>query len=318
MELLPAIPRIGGMRASWSKRVVSIAAVWVAVAMPSEGFTQSPAATGSVAAPMVGVDGKPLAFAAASVRRNVSGTESCDAEHLYVTGDGFRMTRCPLIVALFMAYVPADGAFMGFSTDGRVVGVPDWMKSELYDIDARVDEADMAAWKDPAKQKEMMRAMLQLLLKERCKLAVHREMPERPVYALVVGKNGPKFQEAKSIESAAILKEHPNVGAVPGGGGMFSMGANGSMDFYATPISSLAVVLSNKAGRVVVNKTGLTGRYDIKLEMQQPGSAAADGTQNPGASIFTIVQEQLGLRLESAKEPVETLVIDHVERPAEN
>ena len=55
-----------------------------------------------------------------------------------------------------------------------------------------------------------------------------------------------------------------------------------------------------------------------KLEMQQPGAAAADGTQNPEASIFTIVQEQLGLRLESTKEPVETLVIDHVERPAEN
>ncbi len=294
------------------------AAVWMAVAMPSEVLAQSPAVTGSVATPMVGADGKPLAFAAASVRRNVSGTESCDAEHLYLTGNGFRMTRCPLIVALFMAYVPADGSFMGLSTDGRVVGAPDWMKSELYDIDARVDEADMAAWKDPAVQKEMMHAMLQSLLKERCKLAVHREMPERPVYALVVGKNGPKFQEAKSVESAAILKEHPNVGAVPGGGGMFSMGANGSVDFYATPISSLAVVLSNKAGRVVVDKTGLTGRYDIKLEMQQPEPAAADGTQNPGASIFTIVQEQLGLRLESAKEPVETLVIDHVERPAEN
>jgi uncharacterized protein (TIGR03435 family) len=318
MELLSAVPRIGDMRASWSRSVVLSAAVWVALAMPAGMLAQSPAVPGSAAAPVVGADGKPLGFAAASVRRNVSGTESCDAEHLYLTGDGFRMTRCPLIVALFMAYVPADGSFMGFSTDGRVVGVPDWMKSELYDIDARVDEADMAAWKDPAKQKEMMHAMLQLLLKERCRLAVHREMPERPVYALVVAKNGPKFQEAKSIESAAILKEHPNVGAVPGGGGMFSMGANGSMDFYATPISSLAVVLSNKAGRVVMDKTGLTGRYDIKLEMPQPGPAATDGTQNPGASIFTIVQEQLGLRLESAKEPVETLVIDHVERPAEN
>jgi uncharacterized protein (TIGR03435 family) len=318
MELLPAVRRIAGMRASWNKSLVLIAAVWLVVPMPSEGLAQSPAVPGSVASPMVGADGKPVAFAAASVRRNVSGTESCDPEHLYVTDDGFRMTRCPLIVALFMAYVPADGAFMGFSTDGRVVGVPDWMKSELYDIDARVDEADMAAWKDPAKQREMMRAMLQSLLMERCKLAVHREMPERPVYALVVAKNGPKFQEAKSVESAAILKEHPNAGAVPGGGGMFSMGANGSVDFYATPISSLAVVLSNKAGRVVVNKTGLTGRYDIELEMPQPGPAAADGTQNPGASIFTIVQEQLGLRLESTKEPVETLVIDHVERPAEN
>jgi len=99
---------------------------------------------------------------------------------------------------------------------------------------------------------------------------------------------------------------------------MFTLKGHGSVDFYAVPIPTLAVVLSNKAGRVVVDKTGLTGRYDIKLEMPQPGEDGAGGAQDPGMSIFTVVQEQLGLRLESAKEPVETLVIDHVERPTEN
>jgi uncharacterized protein (TIGR03435 family) len=68
----------------------------------------------------------------------------------------------------------------------------------------------------------------------------------------------------------------------------------------------------------VVDKTGLTGTYDIKLEMLQPEPTAADGAQDPVPSIFTMVQEQLGLKLESTKENVETLVIDHVERPAEN
>jgi uncharacterized protein (TIGR03435 family) len=72
------------------------------------------------------------------------------------------------------------------------------------------------------------------------------------------------------------------------------------------------------AGRLVVDKTGLTGTYDIKLQMMPPGPPAADGAQDPGPSIFTVVQEQLGLRLESAKGRVETLVIDHAERPAEN
>jgi uncharacterized protein (TIGR03435 family) len=286
--------------------------------MPLGAPAQGPAVPGAAALPMAGADGNLLGFAAASVRRNVSGTESCDPEHLYVTGDGFHMANCPLIVALVMAYVPADGAFMGFSTDGRVVGAPDWMKSELYDIDARVDEADMAAWQNPAKQKEMMHAMLQSLLVERCKLAVHREMPEKPAYALVVAKGGPKFHEAKSLEPAAILKDHPDVAAVPGGGGMFALRAGGSVDFYATPMATVAVVLSNKAGRVVVNKTGLTGRYDIKLAMPQAGQSAPDGAQDPGASIFTVVQEQLGLKLEPAKEKVETLAIDHVERPTEN
>jgi uncharacterized protein (TIGR03435 family) len=286
--------------------------------MPGGVLAQSPAGPRPAAGSGVSAEVKPLGFAVASVRRNVSGVGQCDPEHLHLTDDGFVMRNCPLIAALFMAYVPADGAALGFSTDGRVVGAPDWMRSEKYDIDARVDEADMAAWQQPAKQKEMLHAMMQSLLVERCKLTVHREMREKPVYALLVGNNGPKFQEAKSVESAAILKEHPNVGAVPGGGGMVVFGAAGSMELYGAPVETLAIVLSNKAGRVVVDRTGLTGRYDIKLEMPQPGPAAEDGAQDPEASIFTVVQEQLGLRLESAKDSVETLVVDHVERPAEN
>jgi uncharacterized protein (TIGR03435 family) len=309
--------RICDMCASWNRSLLFLAAAWVAAAMPLGVLAQSPAEQGAVARPAVGADGKPLAFAVASVRRNVSGTGACDPEHLYLTADGFRMTNCPLFAALIMAYVPADGSALGFSTDGRVVGAPDWMKSEKYDIDARVDEADMATWQNPATQKEMLHQMLQSLLAERCKLAVHREMRDKPVYALVVGKGGPKFQKAKSVESAAILAKHPNVGAIPGGG-MFAPGAGGSMELYGVQMATLAVVLSNKTGRPVVDKTGLTGAYDIKLEMAQPGPSAEDGTQDPVPSIFTMVQEQLGLRLESVKGSVETLVIDHVERPAEN
>jgi uncharacterized protein (TIGR03435 family) len=192
------------------------------------------------------------------------------------------------------------------------------MKSERYDIDARIDQADMAAWKNPATQKERLHEMMQSLLAERCKMAVHREMRDEPVYALVVGKNGPKFREAETVLPAAILAKHPNVGAIPGGGGMFAPGAGGSMELYGVPMETLAVVLSNMAGRLVVDKTGLTGIYDIELEMMQPGPPAEDGTQDSAPSIFTMVQEQLGLRLEAAKASVETLVIDHVERPSEN
>ena len=307
------------MCASRNRSLLFVAAMWVAAAMPLGVLAQSPAEQGTVARPTVGANGKPLAFAVASLRRNVSGTGSCDPEHLNLTANGFRMANCPLIVALFMAYVPADGSVLGFSIAGRMVqGAPDWMKSEKYDIDARIDEADMAAWQNPATQKEMMHAMLQSLLAERCKMAVHREMRDKPVYALGVGKGGPKFQEAQSVESAAILAKHPNVGAIPGGGGMFAPGAGGSMELYGVQMKTLAVVLSNMAGRPVVDKTGLTGAYDIKLERTQPGPSAEDGTQDSVPSIFTMVQEQLGLRLEPAKGSVETLVIDHVERPAEN
>jgi len=285
--------------------------------MPFAVLAQNSAGQGAAARPGVGADGKPLAFAVDSVRKNVSGTGSCDPGHLYLAADGFRMRNCPLMAALFMAYVPADGSTLGFATDGRVVGAPDWMRSERYDIDARIDPADMAAWQNPAAQKEMLHFMMQSLLAERCKLAVHREMRDKPVYVLVVAKGGPKFQQAKSVESAAILAQHPNVGSIPGGG-MFASGAGGSMELYGIPIATLTVVLSNRAGRTVVDKTGLTGAYDIKLTATQPGTSAENGTQDPPPSIFTMVQEQLGLRLESAKATVETLVIDHVERPAEN
>jgi uncharacterized protein (TIGR03435 family) len=83
-------------------------------------------------------------------------------------------------------------------------------------------------------------------------------------------------------------------------------------------MGTLALVLSQPAERPVVDKTGLTGKYDIKLEMAQQGPPAGDSPQDPGPSIFTVVQEQLGLKLEPAKDEVETLVIDHVERPSEN
>jgi len=298
------------MCASWSKSLLLLVVVWVAAAMPSGVLAQSLAVPGA--------DGKPLAFTVASVRRNVSGTGSCDPEHLYLTDDGFRMTNCPMIAALFMAYVPANGSAFGFSTEGRVVGAPDWMTSERYDINARIDEADLAAWREPATKKEMLHAMMQALLAERCKLAAHREMRDKPVYTLVVGKNGPKLQKAESVAPSGILAKHPNAGAIPGGGGMVTFGAGGSMELYGASLETLAIVLSNMAGRLVVDKTGLTGTYDIKLQMMQPGPPAVGDAQDSGPSIFTVVQEQLGLRLESAKGTVETLVIDHVERPTEN
>ena len=130
------------------------------------------------------------------------------------------------------------------------------------------------------------------------------------------GEERVKLQLAKSVSPTAILEEHPSAGAVPGGGGMVIFGTGGSLQLYGVPIETLAIVLSNMAGRPVVDKTGLTGRYDIHLE--QPKALATDGTEEFRTSIFTTVQEQLGLRMESAKEPVEVLVIDRVERPSEN
>jgi len=269
----------------------------------------------------VGADGKPPTFAVASIRRNISGNGNCGPPMSYATADGFHMTNCALILALMTAYVPANGNELEFFAmmSSRILGAPDWLLADRYDIDARIGEADMAAWQKPTTQKEMLRAMLQSLLVERCKLAVHRETKDKPIYALVVGKSGPKFKAAESTVPAAILAKHPGVVPIPSDGGMIGPGEKpGSVNLYGAPMGTLALVLSQPAERPVVDKTGLTGKYDIKLEMMPQGPQAADGTQDPGASIFTVVQEQLGLKLESGKDEVEILVIDHMERPTEN
>lgn len=227
------------------------------------------------------------------------------------------MVNCTLEAVLFFAEVPSDGTTLGFSTKGRTIGVPEWMSSEKYDINARLEEADLPAWQNPATQKQMFHTLLEALLAQRCKLVVHREMRERPVYDLVIAKNGPKLQKAASTSLADIGAKHPEAGAVPGASGMFALGRDNSVALYGVSLRTLATLLSNRAGRPVVDKTGLTGLYDIHLDPPQPSPDAVD-TPDGGSSIFTTLQEQLGLKLESAKEPVEILVIDSIDRPSEN
>jgi uncharacterized protein (TIGR03435 family) len=168
--------------------------------------------------------------------------------------------------------------------------------------------------------------MLQALLAERLNLQVHRETKELPIYALVIAKNGPKFQEGKLGDT------YPNgfkgLNGAPVGAGMMRMGA-GEWTGQGIPIANLVGSLSRRLGRTVVDKTGLTGKYDFTLRWtpddnpvspKEPGGApdAAALPDSSGPSIFTALQEQLGLKLESQKGPVETIVIDHVERPSQN
>lgn len=300
------------MHASAIRSLFFAVAMGIAVTPSLSVHAQTLAAPVESPNPAVRENGTPLTFAVASVRRNITGTGSCDPEHFMILPDGFHMANCPLLAVLFFAEVPSDGTTLGFSTSGRTVGAPEWMSSEKYDIEARLEEADRAAWQNPTAQKKMFPTLLQALLEERCKLAVHRELRVRPVYDLVIAKNGPKLSSAESTLPADILAKHPGVGVVPGSGGMFAVGAGGSMALYGVSMRTLSTVLSNRAGRLVVDKTGLTGLYDIHLDAPEPH------TDETGSYIFTMLQEQFGLKLVSAKEQVETLVIDHIERPSEN
>jgi uncharacterized protein (TIGR03435 family) len=184
---------------------------------------------------------------------------------------------------------------------------------DQYDIEAKVSEADLAEWHKPAAQNAMLQAMLQTMLADRLKLVVHRETKEVPVYWLVVGKGGPKFKEANPAEA------HEGI-TLPNGGGTVVPEDGGHMiHFYAVSMTSLAPVLSNSAGRPVQDKTGLTGKYDLRMPNPSMPPPSADGgaAADPQSSVVTSM-EDLGLKLVPEKGQVETLVIDHVERPSEN
>jgi uncharacterized protein (TIGR03435 family) len=185
------------------------------------------------------------------------------------------------------------------------------VRTEIYDIDAKVPEANLAAWQNPAAQPAMLRTMMQAMLADRCKLVVHRGSKEVAVYSLMVGKNGPK------LKAAVPGDPHPGAVPLPGGGEFLPNDGTGAASFYDAPISALAVVLSNLAGRPVEDKTGRTGRYDMSFRRPRPGAPSTESEPNPPPTIFEVA-ESFGLKLEPAKTSVETLNIDHIEKPSEN
>jgi bla regulator protein blaR1 len=195
--------------------------------------------------------------------------------------------------------------------DFQITGGPGWIGSDRYDISTKAEGEGQIT-------PEQLRPMMQALLADRFKLTFHRETKEMPVYALVVGKNGPKMHESERHEDAE------------GRGGTQIRMSRGQITAQAMSMAMLANQLSNRLGRNVLDKTGLTGNYDFTLEftpegMQPMGMPPREGgadapppVDSPGPSIFTAVQDQLGLKLESQKGPVEILILDRIERPSEN
>ncbi|HXC96860.1 MAG TPA: TIGR03435 family protein [Edaphobacter sp.] len=262
---------------------------------------------------------KPMAFDVASIRRNVDNIGTCSPDQIEPAQNGFHMTNCPLINAVGAAYVPTSGNPLDYLVQQRIVGMPKELSQERYNIEARIADSDAEAWRDPAQRRAMLHTMMQTLLAERCKLVVHREMRERPTYAMVVAKNGPKLKDPEPSAAEAIRADHPDAVGVPGGSGFFVRGGqNGHIDIYGATTGTLALLLSGPAGRPVVDKTGLTGIYDMHLDMGQAGPPAADGSADLGPSVFSSLQEQLGLKLESQRDQVEYLVIDRIDPPSPN
>lgn len=193
---------------------------------------------------------------------------------------------------------------------------PEWLKDARYDIVA----------KGPAgTRRDQLPQMMQTLLAERFKLQVHRETREISGLALVAGKNGPKLKEAPAESGDGL------------GGAHYGMSISAAgverLEVRGATMSSLVNTLSSLVGRPVVDRTGLTGRYDFTLEFSRnetQGAGGAGGFNEPPplpppgqgpeitTSIYTSIQ-QLGLRLDALKFPVDVIVVDHAEKtPVEN
>lgn len=267
--------------------------------------------------PAQSAPGAKFEYEVTSIKANKSGE---GITKFFYSPDGLDATNVSLRMLIQHAY--------GIE-EQQLAGAPSWLDSERYDVNAKMDPsvADQLRKLDPEEGRTARQKMLQSLLADRLKLVIHRDSKELPIYALAVAKNGPKLQEAKPGDTYPNGIKGPNgVGAA----GMMRMGY-GELTAQGVPIISMVRSLTMQLHRTVIDQTGLTGKYDFSLHWTPDdgalsvkdgagslpaGSSAASDSSGP--SIFTAIQEQLGLKLESKKGPVEIVVIDHVERPSPN
>jgi uncharacterized protein (TIGR03435 family) len=240
-----------------------------------------------------------VAFEVASVKANTSGSQSIS---LGATPGGYTAINVPLRLLVQSAYGLRQA---------QVTGGPDWINVNRFDVAARAREGT---------PRNAIMTMLQTLLEERFKLVARIETREQPIYALVLsrsdGRLGPQLK-ASAIACAPGISSNPcrlsgTIGTIAG-----SVQASGQT------MTELATYLGQNADRLVVDRTGLNGRFDFDLAWTaetlsagSPRAANNPSPQNERAALFTALQEQLGLRLESTRGPVQVLVIDHAELPA--
>lgn len=213
---------------------------------------------------------------------------------------------------LFGKNMPAKGWIqIAYGLKGFQVVGPEWISTEKFDIDARRAESASPSGMQ-------MSLMLQSLLADRFKLTLHREMRQLPVYDLVISRGGLRMKPSK--DQTLWVGDFPD-GSPDGrpltGGGPTEL-APGRFLGEAISMTMFVNLLAGPLDRQVINKTGLTGRFDIDLRYAPESGQASTATDTSTPSFFTALQEQLGLRLESAKAPVEVLVVDHIERPDSN
>ncbi len=311
-----------GVRLTVAKRIVLATASVVALAVPLVTGAIDAAALAAGQLPGLAPAGPPVdpetRFEVASIKPF---DPSGDRLRISMTPGRYDVAGLPSQLILGQALmVPVD----------RIIGLPDWITRERYTIAAKA--ADGAP-------PNALPVMLRNLLKDRFKLATHREMRELPIYNLVFARNDKRFGPAlkeTSAECRAIISAR--LEAVQRGGpvpapldpdGCSSALINpgpGIASFKGIPMAMIVTILTQSVGRTVLDKTGLTSSYDFTLKWTpDPGSGGltpfglppgAPPPADPDApNLFTALQEQLGLKLESARGPVEVVVIDRLEKP---
>ena len=247
----------------------------------------------------------PTAFDVASIKVNNSGAVG-EQVRFYPPSGRVTMTNVTVRRTIINAYQLQDQ---------QLVGGPGWVATEHFDIVANSEATNLS----PMDRWIMVRA----LLADRFKLKMHTESREQTVFALVLSRRDGQFGEhLKKSNTDCKLPAAPRTGpidlSVPNQCGVI-MGGPGRMNFRGVTMETLAAQLSARVGRSVVDRSGLDGRYDLDLEFS-PQALRADADAPPpdsGASIYTALQEQLGLKLDSQKSSIDVTVIDSVEHPTE-
>jgi uncharacterized protein (TIGR03435 family) len=230
---------------------------------------------------------RPPAFGAASIKPNKSAERNATwrwAPGGRFIGDNIRIKF--LIMTAFKL------------KESQVAGIPNWTDGEKYDIQAKAEG-------NPTPDQTL--AMVQALLMDRFHLKYHRAKKEVSVYALVPAKSGVKVKDAK---------DGPCPSATEFCGNWFARRAQ--IEGARLKMPQLADALALQLDRIVVDKTGFTNTFDLLLTWSPDPDPGDKPDAGEGPSIFTAVQEQLGLRLEASKAPVDILVVDHIEKPTEN
>jgi uncharacterized protein (TIGR03435 family) len=224
-----------------------------------------------------------------------------------------------LIQAAYVIF--ADGHTISSPMHIPISGGPAWINSDRYTINAKPE--------GPQGEEMMNGPMMQALLEERFKLKIHHETKEVPVYALTVAKAGLKLKPFKDGSCTPIDFTKLTMSAlesrVPGVNYCRNVARQtGGIEIYdaqGTSIDEFCILQFGRMDRPVINRTGVAGLFDIHLEFA-PGTTSPDdaaaASDAAGPSIFTALQQQLGLKLEAARGPGEFVVIDHIEKPSGN